>query len=81
MADNRMWLIHVPSKVGIKLGKRIGWGWYGAPKESELQRFYTYLMEDQVEDQDNFELFMESDSSNWRYTDKFVCGFRLFKSV
>lgn len=83
MANNRMWLIHKPSKLGIKLGKRLGWGWYAAPETSELERFYDYLAE-QADNQDDFVLAMEdcTESScfgDWEYTFQFIDGFRVFK--
>lgn len=43
MANNRMWLIHRPSKIGIKLGKRMAIGWYAAPLQDEVERFFKYL--------------------------------------
>lgn len=29
MANNRMYLVHVSSGKMVRLGKRMGWGWYG----------------------------------------------------
>ena len=28
MANNRMFLVHVPTGLAAPLGKRMGWGWY-----------------------------------------------------
>jgi hypothetical protein len=83
MANNRMFLIHKPSKLGVMLGKRMGWGWYAAPEKEELDRFYEYLSGNE-EDQDAFIIAMEDCSESncfddWRYTPKKVDGFILFE--
>ena len=85
MANNRMFLIHIPSQLGIMLGKRMGRGWYDAPKKEELEAFFNYL-ETTEDRQDDFTLAMEdcSESScfdNWRYTDTKVEGFAKFDFV
>ncbi len=87
MANNRVFLIHKPSKLGIMLGKRMGWGWYKPPEKDEIQRFYDYLSNEQPYDdgsQDDFVLAMEDCSESgcfddWKYTSETVCGFRLFE--
>ena len=86
MANNRMWLIHRPTKLGIMLGKRLGFGWYKPPETKELERFYEYLGKniDSEQNQDDFVLAMEDCSNslcfdNWDYTNTFIDGFRLFK--
>ena len=88
MADNRMWLIHKPSKLGILLGKRLGWGWDAIVEKNELQRFYAYLAfeESDTGSGDDFILSQEdcSNSScfdNWRYTEEKVSGFRIFELI
>jgi len=86
MANNRMFLIHKPSKLGIMLGKRLGWGWYGAPDKSEVERFYKYLSDNPESydgSQDDFVLAMEDCTESncfddWRYTEQKVDGFRVF---
>jgi len=84
MANNRMFLIHKPTKLGILLGKRMGYGWYSAPKQDEINRFYEYLAYDLMEErQDDFVLAMEvcensSCFSGWAYTEKTTNGFLLF---
>ena len=86
MANNRMWLIHKPSKLGVMLGKRMAWGWYAAPSPEYLEKFYDHiirLLEDGLEgSQDDFILAQEdcSESScfdNWKYGEK-VGSFRSF---
>lgn len=83
MANNRMWLIHKPTKLGVMIGKRMLGGWYGAPEQAELQRFFSYLEYADEGRQDDFILAMEdcTDSScfdNWKYTDETTNGFRKF---
>lgn len=58
MANNRMRLAHRPSGQSIRLGKRMGWGWYGAPTEAELNAFYDRCLE-HGGGQDDFVLTME----------------------
>lgn len=89
MANNRMWLIHKPSNLGIKLGKRLAEGWYAPPETSELKRFYDYILHHYpIENQDDFMLVMEEEyierglngcSYNWWYTDKLIDNFRVFE--
>ena len=79
-----MWLIHKPTKLGIMLGKRMGYGWYAAPEQSELNRFYEYLTENLEPTQDDFVLAMEDCSestcfSEWDYTEERINGFAVFK--
>ena len=84
MANNRMFLIHKPSCLGIMLGKRMASGWYKAPDQSELERFYRHLEYDQKGSQDDFSLAMEDCSESdcfddWEYSGETVEGFRVFK--
>lgn len=85
MANNRMWLIHKPSKLGVMLGKRMAWGWYSAPDTEHLESFYKYLEQnpDPEGRQDDFVLAMEDCSGSscfneWVYTTDFIEGFRVF---
>ena len=73
-----MFLVHRPTGLAIYLGKRMGWGWYGAPEDtgSELNRFYEYLERECGDGQDNFVLVNELDGVRWKYTDEKVNGFR-----
>ena len=84
MADNRMFLIHKPSKIGIMLGKSYRGEWYNAPEASELDRFYKYIYSHYPEEPDDFMLAMENCSqsecfNDWQYTSDFIDGFRVFK--
>jgi len=65
------------------LGKRMRWGWYKAPKQKEVERFFEYLENNPEGSQDDFVLAMEdcSESScfdSWRYTDETIEGFKKF---
>lgn len=85
MANNRMFLIHKPSGLGVMLGKRMGWGWYNAPQQEKLNAFYEYLSDVRAEErQDDFVIAMEDCTEsgcfdNWRYTDREENGFRVFE--
>jgi hypothetical protein len=83
MANNRMWLIHRPSQLGTLLGKRMGWGWYQAPNQKRMEKFFAYLSS-HYDDQDDFILAMEDceDSScfsDWQYIEEKENGFMKFK--
>jgi len=45
MANNRLWLVHEPSGESIYLGKRMGYGWYGAPDSlgEQLNQWFDSL--------------------------------------
>lgn len=82
MADNRMWLIHRPTQLGIMLGKRMMNGWYGPPTQDESQRFFDYINEVSGSG-DDFVLAMEDCRGSgcfddWQYAPDFVAGFRKF---
>lgn len=83
MANNRLWLIHRPSQIGIGLGKRMGWGWYNAPKQKDFEKFFDYLSSNYGE-QDDFILAMEdceksTCASGWIYTNRKESGFMKFE--
>jgi len=86
MANNRMFLIHKPTRLGVMLGKRMAWGWYKAPEQSELMRFFEYLENNPKESQDDFILAMEDCTEStcfdeWRYTSETVDGFTVFEYI
>ena len=61
-----MFLVHVPSGLGVHLGKRMAYGWYGAADDlaARLQRFYDMLsvradLQGVWNEQDAFALAME----------------------
>ena len=83
MANNRMWLIHKPTQLGVMLGKRMAWGWYSAPEQEKLQSFFEYLEHNPEGSQDDFILAMEdctgsSCFNDWQYTSENVDGFMKF---
>ena len=67
MANNRMYLVHVPTGVGIFLAKRMAWGWYSSEmKDKNLQdrldKFFEYLEKERIYGdgkQDDFQILME----------------------
>ena len=76
MANNRMYLFHAPTGVGIFLAKRMSYGWYTAEKEAKdlqerLQNFFQFLEKDcdhTAENQDDFAILMEDNSGSERLT-------------
>lgn len=84
MANNRMFLIYKPSKLGVMLGKRMIMGWYKAPESKELERFYDYVEANHFDTMDDFVLAMEDCSrsdcfGDWNYSGERVNGFCEFK--
>lgn len=84
MANNRMFLVHKPSKIGIMLGKRMAYGWYKPPSQDEMQRFFEYIEHNPEGSQDDFVLAMEdcTESScfkGWGYTAETIDGFKVFE--
>lgn len=85
MANNRMFLIHRPSKIGVMLGRRMAIGWHEGSTEKSLDDFYEHIQSTQeLGSQDDFVLAMEdcegsSCFDDWKYTGKQVNGFRLFE--
>jgi len=84
MANNRMFLVHKPTMLGVRLGRRGAWGWHSPDSSEELARFYLYLERNSVGSQDDFHIFMEdcgesSCYSDWSYTDDKQDGFWVFK--
>ena len=83
MANNRMWLIHTGSCLGIMLGKRMGDSYYNAPDKDELERFYekVVFMDDYIETGetlDSFILAFENDGV-FEYTNEYDDGFHKLK--
>jgi hypothetical protein len=83
MANNRMFLVHIPSKLGIYIGKRMGFGWYDAPEKPKLEAFYDYLEQNPIGSQDDFTLIMESSEESrctwdWDKAKKHESGFLYF---
>lgn len=81
MANNRMFLVHVPTGLAAGLGKRMGWGWYTANADTTgpgIQQLYDTLERDYAYEgeQDAFALAMEDTSGatlatgEWEYTNE-----------
>ena len=70
MANNRMWLVHVPTGERVCLGKRMGKGWYrtGNTLDAEIRALFEACEESEegTELQDHFQLVME-DGENAPY--------------
>jgi len=86
VANNRMWLIHKPSGIGVMIGKRLAIGWHHAPKKDKLQSFYSYICDYYPESQDDFVLAMEDCTgstcyNDWKYSSDPIIegGFRRFE--
>lgn len=67
MANNRMFLVHVPTGLAVGLGKRMGWGWYTANAATigqKIQLLYDTLEKDYAYEgeQDDFAVAMECPS-------------------
>lgn len=78
MANNRLFLVHGPSGLGVMLGKRLGWGWKDAASVDELQALFDKVAEGGYEGhQDDFRLIFESDLQPAR-GDPTVDGLRKF---
>lgn len=63
MANNLMFLVHVPTGLGICLGKRMGYGWYSNNKQLAIQKLFDTLESADYDygggKQDDFALAME----------------------
>lgn len=60
MANNRMYLVHLPSKTGVFLGKRMAGGWYGAPEDLPARLDELFAVAGESDQQDHFCLMFES---------------------
>jgi hypothetical protein len=64
MANERMFLLHAPSGYYVRLGKRMGWGWYGVPQDiaQRIQRLYDLIETQEAEgDQDYLVVAFDGD--------------------
>lgn len=80
MANNRMFLVHVPTGLAAPLGSRLGWGWSG-PKTCAscgLERLFEILRDGSViyeGSQDDFAVALEDASGaslacgQWEYSE------------
>ena len=79
MANNRMYLMHRPSRKAVYLGKRMGFGWYSVPDDVKERIEALFEMSEKCSDQDNQDDFcvaMEDGESatlvdsSWQYGEK-----------
>lgn len=84
MANNRLFLVHRPTGESVYLGKRMGYGWYGAYSDlgSRLNEFFSRCAEKgyaaalqkpwlgAADDQDDFVLAIEDASGSPNATDE-----------
>ena len=78
MANNRMFLVHLPTMLAAPLGKRMGWGWYTNDKArigESVSLLFEVLERDHAYggEQDDFAIALE-DAKNatlandsWQY--------------
>ncbi len=66
MANNRMFLVHVPTGLAVPLGKRMGWGWYMSDETQQKMGDRVALLFQVLEDkhgykgrQDDFAVALE----------------------
>lgn len=67
MANNRMYLVHRPTRLGIYLGKRMAIGWYGVPPvlAARLQSLFDQVEQaDYDGSQDDFAVVLEDDDES-----------------
>lgn len=69
MANNRMYLVHKPSGLNVCLGKRQGWGWYGAPARQDLDALYEAIEQRAEGGQDDFEVVQET-THRWAWLEE-----------
>ena len=77
MANNRMWLLHKKSKLGVKLGKRMSDGYYNPPSKDLLDELFNYVSDNFPDAQDDFILLFETDDKKWSYTSKYIGNLRI----
>lgn len=80
MANNRMFLVHVPTGLAVHLGKRMGWGWYMKDKTQQTMGDRMALLFQVLEDehdyggrQDDFAVALEDASGASLASDKWQC--------
>jgi len=61
MANNRMYLVFMPTKHAAPLGKRMGWGWYCPTNnvQERIEKLYKIAEESGQIEQDDFKVLME----------------------
>ena len=62
MADNRMFLVHLPTGLAVLLGKRLSWGWYMSDETQEKMGERVALLFEVLK-RDHFYADMQDDFS------------------
>ena len=57
MANNRMYLLHIPTGKKLKLGKRMGGGYYDPPTAEQMDAFFSEC-EDKTERANDLDAFV-----------------------
>ena len=79
MANNRMYLMHRPSRKAVYLGKRMDFGWYSVPDDVKKRIERLFEMAESVSDagnQDDFCIALEDGDgasladSKWQYGER-----------
>jgi hypothetical protein len=66
VANDRMLLVHIPSKRAVTLAKRLASPWYTpGPMSEKMDDFFELIGEDW--DSRNFTLLFEEDGKPWKY--------------
>lgn len=78
MANNRMFLLHVPTGKAVFLGKRMGDVWYGTPEDVAKHITSLFELVGDSDGKDNYALAMEDSKeseyafSSWKYENESV---------
>lgn len=77
MADDRMFLIHDETHIGVMIGKASGVVWH--IEDCRLNEFYNHLISNGY-GSDKFTLYSESNENGWEYAD-FIDGWWTFRQT
>lgn len=64
MANNRMYLVFWPTNTAVFVGKRMGFGWYGAPEDlaQRVERLFDHAKDNTLGDNgDQWGVVLETD--------------------
>lgn len=71
MANNRMYLVHRPSGIGVCICKRMAWYWYSPVNERSMEEFFAAIADVSRSDaeQDDVMVVMEDCSAKSRFVE------------
>jgi len=71
MANNRMYLVHIPSGKAVFIAKRMSGGWYESQDniKRDIDIFLNSIKEDENETQDHICIAMENSGCKYVLTD------------